>query len=64
MKATAIYMKFDANPFNVRPGDYKQITGLLPAGLSDELIASYAKDAVPEGYVFVGIERDGTGTDA
>lgn len=58
MKVTAIYMKFDANPFRPRPGDYKRVTGYLPAGLSDELIASYAKDAVPSGYVFVGIERE------
>lgn len=57
MKVTAIYMKFDANPFRAQPGDYKRVTGYLPAGLSDELIASYAKDAVPSGYVFVGIER-------
>lgn len=57
MKVTAIYMKFDANPFRAKPGDYKRVTGYLPAGLSDELIASYAKDAVPSGYVFVGIER-------
>lgn len=57
MKVTAIYMKFDANPFRAQPGDYKRVTGYLPAGLSDELITSYAKDAVPSGYVFVGIER-------
>lgn len=57
MKVTAIYMKFDANPFRAQPGDYKRVTGYLPTGLSDELIASYAKDAVPSGYVFVGIER-------
>lgn len=57
MKVTAIYMKFDANPFKSAPGDYKRVIGYVPAGLSDALISSYAKDAVPSGYVFVGIER-------
>lgn len=57
MKVTAIYMKFDANPFRAQSGDYKRVIGYVPAGLSDELISSYAKEAVPSGYVFVGIER-------
>lgn len=57
MKVTAIYMKANANPFRVRPGDYKRVIGFLPATLSCELIASYAREATPNGYVFVGIER-------
>ena len=57
MKVTAIYMKFDANPFKTQPGDYKRVIGYIPSGLSDELIASYAKEAVPSGYVFVGVEK-------
>lgn len=57
MRVTAIYMKFDANPFRQQPGDYKRVTGTVPDGLSEELIKSYAKDAAPDGYVFVGIEK-------
>ncbi len=57
MKITAIYPKEGANPFLEREGDYKRVTGRVPAGYDVDEIEHYAIAATPIGYVFVGLER-------
>lgn len=57
MKVTAIYQKEGANPFLERDGDYKRLTGLVPAGYDIDEIEHYAIAATPIGYLFVGLER-------
>ncbi len=57
MRVTAIYMKFDTNPFRQQPGDYKRVTGRIPTGYTHEMVEQCAREATPQGYVFVGLER-------
>lgn len=57
MKVTAIYMLADANPFLPESGIYKRVTGRIPVGYTQEMVEKCAREATPQGYVFVGLER-------
>lgn len=57
MKVTAIYQRADANPFLESECNYKRVTGRIPEGCTQEMVEQYAREATPQGYVFVGIER-------
>lgn len=57
MKVTAIYMLADANPFLPESGIYKRVTGRIQVGYTQEMVEKCAREATPQGYVFVGLER-------
>lgn len=57
MKVTAIYQRIDANPFLESECNYKRVTGRIPEEYTQEIVERYAREATPDGYVFVGLER-------
>lgn len=57
MKVTAIYQLADANPFLESECNYKRVTGRIPEGYTREMVEKCAREATPQGYVFVGLER-------
>lgn len=57
MKVTAIYQRIDANPFLESECNYKRVTGRINEECTQEMVERYAREATPDGYVFVGLER-------